>query len=380
MQRSARLDVLGGVDNPPGWSSNRDSSSVLLEILLVFLVVLPRFALRCLSHEAHHFRLTHLVVTHIATLGATLALGCSAEFSSIDPLDPAAAPEEVWHEGELDEDGHPIDDALAPPPGEEWPDSPEVWADEASLPMGEMDDELGVSQQGLSIGVFQLPFPCGQVWVGQTRTNHSPQNSVDFNRANDLGDAVVAAASGRVTVVGNTGSTSYGRWVEIDHGDGYRTRYAHLSAVAVSNGQRVTRGDRIGAVGTTGGSTGPHLHYEVRRYGVAVRPVFNGSRATFFGTRNYRSANRCRTSSSGANGTVRTSGAALTVRSGPGTGYAAVGSLPNRSSVRIRCHAAGSRVRGTYGSSTLWDRVGDGYVSDAYVYTGSDGRVAPWCP
>lgn len=306
-------------------------------------------------------------------------VGCAGEMIEIDDLDPASAPEEVWLDGELDENGEHID-VLEPPEGEVWPESPPIWADEEVFEFDEMDDEVGSVQQGLSIGVFQLPFPCGQVWVGQTRTNHSPQNSIDFNRRNDFGDAVVAAASGRVSVVGNTGSRSYGRWVEIDHGDGYRTRYAHLSGVAVRTGQRVSRGQRIGAVGSTGGSTGPHLHYELRRWGTALRPVFNGARATFFGTRNYRSYNSCTSSPSGAPGTVRTSGARLTVRSGPGTGHRAVGTLANGARVTIRCHGRGTRVNGTYGSSVLWDKIGAGrWVSDAYVYTGSDGRVAPWC-
>ncbi|WHT21417.1 M23 family metallopeptidase [Crossiella sp. CA-258035] len=138
---------------------------------------------------------------------------------------------------------------------------------------------------------FQMPFPCGQVWSGQTRTNHNPQLSLDFNRANDEGDIVDASAAGTVTVVGNTGSTSYGRWIEIDHGGGWRTRYAHLSAQRVSVGQRVTRGQQIGNVGNTGGSTGAHLHYEQRLNGAAVRIVLNGATALYYGTRSYTSRN-----------------------------------------------------------------------------------------
>lgn len=138
---------------------------------------------------------------------------------------------------------------------------------------------------------FQLPFPCGQVWSGQTRTNHSPANAIDFNRADDSGDPVVASAGGRVARVENTGSTSYGRWIEIDHGSGWRSRYAHLSVQRVSVGQQVSRGQRIGDVGTTGGSSGPHLHFEQLLNGSAQRVVFNGSQALYWGTRNYTSQN-----------------------------------------------------------------------------------------
>ena len=65
-------------------------------------------------------------------------------------------------------------------------------------------------------------------------------------------------------VVSFTGVRSgYGRTVEIDHGSGFKTRYAHLQSIAVAVGQRVALGQRIGGMGSTGRSTGPHLHYEV---------------------------------------------------------------------------------------------------------------------
>lgn len=262
-----------------------------------------------------------------------------------------------------------------PPPGEEAPDAP---ADETDPDLGTLSEELSDGPR------FELPFPCGQVWAGQTRTGHSPQNSVDFNRANDIGDSVVAAAAGTVTRVANEGNVSYGRWIEIDHGGGYRTRYAHLSSQAVRVGQRVAQGQRIGAVGDTGGSSGPHLHYEVRRSGVAIRPRFHGAASLFFGTRNYTSQNACGGGGGGgtttsAVGRVNTAGAPLTVRAGASSSTRAVGSVADGSTVRISCQRRGESVRGTYGTSSLWDRVGDGYVSDAYVSTGSDGQVAPTC-
>ncbi|GAA2166105.1 CHAP domain-containing protein [Pedococcus bigeumensis] len=81
-----------------------------------------------------------------------------------------------------------------------------------------------------------------------------------------------------------------------------------------------------------------------------------------------------------ATGTVRTSGATLTVRSGPGTGYTAVATIAKGTKVNISCQTYGSTVKGTYGTSSIWDKIGTGrYVSDAYVYTGRDGFVAPRC-
>ena len=82
----------------------------------------------------------------------------------------------------------------------------------------------------------------------------------------------------------------------------------------------------------------------------------------------------------GAAGTVDTSGAPLNVRSGPGTSYSVVGSLADGASVTIQCQTNGSSVTGTYGTSSLWNRIGSGrFIPDAYTYTGSDGRVAPDC-
>lgn len=82
-----------------------------------------------------------------------------------------------------------------------------------------------------------------------------------------------ARSAGAGTVVSAGWSGGYGRMVEIDHGSGFTTRYAHLSRIIVREGQRVAAGEIVGEVGTTGRSTGPHLHYEVRRNGDALDPL-----------------------------------------------------------------------------------------------------------
>ena len=84
------------------------------------------------------------------------------------------------------------------------------------------------------------------------------------------GTRVYAAAKGKVIKAGWSGG--YGRMVEIDHGNGTTTRYAHLSRISVKKGQHVSTDMSIGRVGSSGRSTGPHLHYEIRRYGKAVNP------------------------------------------------------------------------------------------------------------
>ena len=90
--------------------------------------------------------------------------------------------------------------------------------------------------------------------------------------AGPTGTPIHATADGVVSEAAwNNGG--YGRLIKIDHGRGIETRYAHLSSMSVSPGQRVTRGQVIGRMGSTGRSTGSHLHYEVRIDGRAVNPI-----------------------------------------------------------------------------------------------------------
>lgn len=86
-----------------------------------------------------------------------------------------------------------------------------------------------------------------------------------------LGTPVRAARDGLVVRAGWWGT--YGYAIALDHGDGSETRYAHLSAVSVVPGEVVRQGDVIGLVGSTGASTGPHLHFELRFGSVAVDPL-----------------------------------------------------------------------------------------------------------
>lgn len=85
--------------------------------------------------------------------------------------------------------------------------------------------------------------------------------------------AVVASDGGTVTVSGWPDNYGYGNRVVVDHGNGYQTLYAHLSNIYVSVGQKVSRGQSVGQMGTTGRSTGIHLHFEIRYKGVAVNPL-----------------------------------------------------------------------------------------------------------
>ena len=85
------------------------------------------------------------------------------------------------------------------------------------------------------------------------------------------GQPVVAARGGVVVRAGWVGA--YGYLVAIDHGDGWETRYAHLSRIDVRVGERLAQGAQVGLIGSTGASTGPHLHFEVRHDGRALDPL-----------------------------------------------------------------------------------------------------------
>ena len=82
---------------------------------------------------------------------------------------------------------------------------------------------------------------------------------------------VYASDGGTVTYAGWMGT--YGYLVQIDHGNGYQTRYAHNSSIVVSVGQHVYKGQQIARVGSTGNSTGPHCHFEIRYNGVPKNPL-----------------------------------------------------------------------------------------------------------
>ena len=100
-------------------------------------------------------------------------------------------------------------------------------------------------------------------------------NGTEFHQgidiAADMGAPIVATADGVVTAAGWNGG--YGNMVDVDHGGGIVTRYGHASALAVTVGQQVRRGEVIAYVGSTGRSTGPHVHYEVRVDGQPVNPA-----------------------------------------------------------------------------------------------------------
>jgi murein DD-endopeptidase MepM/ murein hydrolase activator NlpD len=118
-------------------------------------------------------------------------------------------------------------------------------------------------------GYFINPLP------GSMITSRFGSRSGGFHLGQDMakasGSSIKAADGGTVLFAGWSGS--YGYMVDIDHGGGFTTRYAHCSDIYVSAGEKVYQGKIIAAVGSTGVSSGPHLHFEVRKYGSVVNPA-----------------------------------------------------------------------------------------------------------
>ena len=127
----------------------------------------------------------------------------------------------------------------------------------------------------VSTGTYIWPLPGYSPGSAYGWRIHPIWGDMRFHAGEDIGapsgTPILAADSGVATVIPNNGN-GYGNYIIINHGGGRTTLYAHMSAFAVSNGQSVTQGQTIGYVGSTGNSTGPHLHFEVRVNGATTDP------------------------------------------------------------------------------------------------------------
>ena len=134
-------------------------------------------------------------------------------------------------------------------------------------------------------GAAGLIWPCGAYYITSLAGNriHPVTGESRYHSGIDIGvpngDPIWAAAAGTVTMAGWNGN--YGNCVMVTHGNGYTTVYGHLSGIAVSYGQSVNMGQTIGYCGSTGLTTGPHLHFEIREGGSFLNPM------DFFGWGNF---------------------------------------------------------------------------------------------
>lgn len=141
--------------------------------------------------------------------------------------------------------------------------------------LSEAADSVETQKELLRTRPSILPVASAEAWISSGFSYNRLHPVLGYRRPHvgidisaPAGSPVVAAAAGRVTFAGR--EAGYGRMVEIDHGMGYRTRYAHLAVIHVRPGQRVERAAPLGEVGRSGLTTGPNLHYEVL---VEDRPV-----------------------------------------------------------------------------------------------------------
>ena len=120
----------------------------------------------------------------------------------------------------------------------------------------------------LTIGTYRISSEFG-MRLHPTLGTQKMHNGIDF--AAPTGTPVYSVGPGQVTIASY--SDVNGNWVKVDHGNGWASAYLHLSSTDVSPGQSVKAGTRLGAVGTTGRSTGPHLHFILYKNGVEVDPL-----------------------------------------------------------------------------------------------------------
>ncbi len=143
---------------------------------------------------------------------------------------------------------------------------------------------VAVPTEALAAPNFKAPFPCGQQW---TYSHHSGEvrRALDFIRSDGgttNGTPVLASAAG--TAHRFSQPSGAGNYIAVEHGGGWKTYYFHLSAYSVAEGAQVAQGQQIGVTGSTGNSTGPHIHYEQLLNGVGQNIVINGSALSYPGS------------------------------------------------------------------------------------------------
>ena len=144
----------------------------------------------------------------------------------------------------------------------------EIRREMEQIELGKLDDINFAELPSREEADLRLPVDAVRLTQGYGKTSFSYVYRSGRHNAWDLAlkngkDAIRAAGDGRVLAVGNMGRYGYGRWIAIDHRNGLVTFYAHLRKVKVKSGQKVKKGDKIGVMGSTGFSTGTHVHFSV---------------------------------------------------------------------------------------------------------------------
>ncbi|MCF6526050.1 M23 family metallopeptidase [Streptomyces sp. JJ36] len=215
---------------------------------------------------------------------------------------------------------------------------------------------------------FKAPYPCGQRW---TYSHHSAEvrRALDFVRADGgatAGTPVLASAPGTAYRHNQPGGAGY--YISIDHGGGWKTYYFHLAGFSVPNGAQVSQGQQIGTTGSTGNSTGAHIHYEQLYNGVGQNIRINGSGLAYPGSY-YQyyltSDNGC----GGAGQPFTTWGSGVRVRADAYLSSPVVTSLSGPTQVRVLCQKQGDTVHAEGYTNNWWSKLRDqnGFITNIYI-------------
>ncbi len=228
---------------------------------------------------------------------------------------------------------------------------------------------VAVPTQAQAAPNFKAPFPCGQRW---TYSHHSAEvrRALDFVRAD-------GGATGGTPVLASAAGTAYrfsqpsgaGNYIAVEHGGGWKTYYFHLSSYSVANGAQVAQGQQIGVTGSTGNSSGPHIHYEQLLNGVGQNIVINGSGLAYPGSYNQyylTSDNGC---GGGPGGAFMTWGSGIRVRSDARLNAPVVTTLAGPTSVWVSCQKQGDTVTAEGYTNNWWSKLRDqgGFITNIYI-------------
>ena len=196
-----------------------------------------------------------------------------AEYYGVDPLDIVQYPGNNLdiYDFDLDNPSFEIGQMLIVPGGErELVDygPPAITRNNPAIAATYGPGHCGTIYTG-AVGVGYFIWPTTERWLSGYNYNPNIHPAIDI--AGSLGNAIWASDNG-VVVYSGWSNYGYGNLVVIDHGTGWQTLYAHLNSISVGCGQSVNQGQLIGGLGTTGNSSGPHLHFEMIYMGTKVNP------------------------------------------------------------------------------------------------------------
>lgn len=217
--------------------------------------------------------------------------------------------------------------------------------------------------------MFKAPYGCGQSW---TYDHHSAEvrEALDFIRddgGQTNGAPVLASAEGVATQ--HSQPSGAGNYIVITHSGGWQTYYFHLSSFSVADGTHVMQGQAIGLTGTTGASSGPHIHYEQLLNGVGQKIKINGVSLepypSYYNEKSLVSDNGC----SGEGKPYMTWGSNRPVHAEANLSSPVVGTLPGPTLVYVVCQKQGESVTAEGYTNDWWSKLSDpsGYISNIYI-------------